>query len=62
MKTKQLLLDAINNTVDWLFVKKFRNVLIEIDNECDAESYHHSILKSERVHELIELVKNKNSP
>ena len=62
LENEKAVINAVNNTVDWLFEKKFRNVLIEIDNECDAESYHNPILKSERVHELIELVKNKKHP
>ena len=62
LENETAVINAVNNTVDWLFEKKFRNVLIEIDNECDADSYDHPILKSERVHELIELVKNKKHP
>ena len=53
---------AVNNTVDWLFSKGYRNVLIEIDNECNVKSYEHAILQPERVHELIEMVKNKKDP
>ncbi len=41
--------------VDWLAEKDYRNVLLEIDNECDVRAYHHAILKADRVHELIAL-------
>ncbi len=51
--------NAVTKTVDWLFAKGFRNVLIEIDNECNSKSYDHAILQPERIHELIELVKNR---
>src|SRR5947199_7323045 len=34
----------------------YRNVLVEIDNECNVR-YEHAILQPERVHELIERVK-----
>ena len=54
--------NAVNNTVDWLFDKGYRNVIIEINNECNIDAYNHEILKPDRVHELIELVKNKKHP
>jgi hypothetical protein len=47
---------AADNTVDWIFNRGYRNVLIEINNECNVR-YDHAILKPERVHELIERVK-----
>ena len=47
---------AASNIIEWLFSENYRNVLIEINNECNI-SYDHSILKPERVHELIEFVK-----
>jgi hypothetical protein len=50
--------NAVKNTIDWLFLKKYRNVLIEINNECNVNKYDHEILKPQRVHELIELAKN----
>jgi hypothetical protein len=37
----------------------YRNVLIEIANECDVTSYDHEILKPARVPELIERVKTR---
>jgi len=50
---------AVNNTVNWLFSQNYRNILIEINNECNVR-YDHEILKPERVHELIDLVKSIN--
>ncbi len=50
---------AVNNMIDWLFSENYRNVLIEINNECNVR-YDHQILKPDRVHELIEMVKNKD--
>jgi hypothetical protein len=38
----------------------WRNVLVEIDNEC-TESYDHAILRAARVHELIERVRGIES-
>jgi hypothetical protein len=50
--------NAVSNITDWLFDMNYRNVLIEINNECNIK-YDHDILKPERVHELIGLVKCK---
>lgn len=54
--------NGVNNTVDWLFEKGYRNVLIEINNECNVTAYNHAILQPDRVSELIELVKNRKHP
>ena len=35
-------------------------MLIEINNECNIKQYDHEILKPERVHELIDMVKSMN--
>jgi hypothetical protein len=48
---------AVNNATEWLLASGRRNVLVEVNNECDV-SYHHEILKPARVHELIEQVKS----
>jgi hypothetical protein len=50
---------AVDNTVDWLLQKGWRNVLLEINNECDIPAYDHEILKPARVHELILRAKSK---
>ena len=49
---------AVVNATQWLLEKDYRNVLVEVNNECSVRSYDHDILKPPRVHELIELVKN----
>ena len=59
LKDETAVINAVNNTVDWLFSHNYRNILIEINNECDVKSYVHDILKPGRVHELINLVKTK---
>lgn len=59
IKDEKSVIAATNNLVDWLFVKKFRNVIIEINNETNKREYDHPILMPDRVHELIELVRNK---
>lgn len=52
-------LRATDNVVDWLADHRYRNVLIEINNECNV-SYDHAILKPDRVHELIERVRQRS--
>jgi hypothetical protein len=49
---------AVTNVINWLFEKDYRNILIEIDNECNVNKYDHEILKPQRVQELIEMVRN----
>lgn len=51
---------AVDATTRWVLDHSWRNVLIEINNECNG-SYDHPILKPDRVHELIERVKNTKS-
>lgn len=62
LENESAVINAVNNTVDWLMAKRFRNVIIEINNECNSKSYDHAVLKPDRVHELIELVKRKRDP
>jgi hypothetical protein len=52
-------LRATDNATQWLLDKGWRNVLVEINNECNVR-YHHPILQPARVHELIERVKRMN--
>lgn len=48
---------AVENATGWLLDGGYRNVLVEIDNECNIQAYDHEILKPARVHELIDLAK-----
>jgi hypothetical protein len=48
---------AVTAAVGWVLEKGYRNVLIEINNECNVH-YDHPILRPERVHELIEQAKS----
>jgi len=47
---------AVLNTLKWLSERRYTNVLIEINNECNVK-YDHAILRPERIHEMIEMVK-----
>ena len=48
---------AVTNACDWLLEHNHRNVVVEINNECNVQRYEHEILQPHRVHELIELAK-----
>ncbi len=43
---------AFDAAVDWVLRHDYRNVLIEVNNECNV-AYNHPILQPSRVHELI---------
>jgi hypothetical protein len=47
---------AADNITRWLLAKGYRNVIVEINNECNVR-YDHAILQPPRGHELIERVK-----
>ncbi|NLE61463.1 MAG: hypothetical protein GX616_24190 [Planctomycetes bacterium] len=53
------ILRAADNVVDWLVDRAYRNVLIEVNNECNV-SYDHAVLKPDRVHELIARIKERS--
>lgn len=50
-------INATENAIDWLLEEGYRNVLIELANECDNGKYDREIIKADRIHELIKLVK-----
>lgn len=54
-------LAAIDNTVIWIQAKGYKNVIIEVANECNNKKYDHSIIKQDRIHELILRIKT-NAP
>ncbi|MGA9637731.1 MAG: cellulase family glycosylhydrolase [Flavobacterium sp.] len=58
VKDEAAVIKGVDNTLNWLFEKKYRHVLIEVNNECDIKEYDHAILKQDRVHELIQRVRN----
>jgi hypothetical protein len=58
LKDEDAITRGVDNAIDWLFAKGYRNVLIEVNNECNVR-YDHDILKPQRVHELIERVKKR---
>jgi hypothetical protein len=55
-KDEAAVVRALDNAVKWVLDRGYRNVLIEVNNECNVR-YDHPILQPPRVHELIERVK-----
>jgi hypothetical protein len=49
---------AVLNATNWILDRGYRNVLVEVNNECNI-AYDHDILKPARVPELIQLVQNQ---
>jgi hypothetical protein len=59
LRDEKAVKNAVNNITEWLLSKNYKNILIEVNNECNVNRYDHEILKPQRVHELIDIVKNK---
>jgi hypothetical protein len=55
LKDETAVLRATDSATKWLLDGGWRNVLVEINNECNVR-YDHAALKPDRVHELIERV------
>ena len=58
LRGEPAIIRAVDNTVDWLFDRDVRNVLIEVANE-SGRGYEQPILKPDRIHELIIRVKER---
>jgi hypothetical protein len=52
LRDEAAVLRATDNATQWLLQRGWRNVLVEINNECNVR-YDHAILRPERIHELI---------
>jgi len=58
LKDEAAVVRATDDATTWILDHGWRNVLVEINNECNVR-YDHAILKPPRVHELIERVKSR---
>jgi hypothetical protein len=58
LKDEEAIERAVDRAVDWVFDHGYRNVMIEVNNECNVR-YDHPLLQPGRVHELIERVKGR---
>jgi hypothetical protein len=56
LKDEAAVIRATDEATRWLLAGAWRNVLVEVNNECNV-SYDHAILKPDRIHELIDRVR-----
>lgn len=52
LQDETAVLNAVDNATRWILDQGYRNVLVEVNNECNIK-YDHDVLKPDRVHELI---------
>jgi hypothetical protein len=55
LKNEKAVINAVDNITRWILNRNYRNIIIEVNNECDIR-YDHEILQPNRVHELIQLI------
>lgn len=60
LKDEKAILAAVDNSIQWLQEKGYKNVIIEVGNESNNRGYDHAILKQDRIHELILRIKEKS--
>lgn len=58
LKDEEAVKNAVSNTINWLHEKGYRNILIEVANECNNRKYEQEIIKQDGIHELINLAKS----
>jgi len=67
LKDEAAVINGVRKANQWILAKGFRNIILEINNECDINNivqgnnvapYDHAILDSKRVHELIILAQS----
>ncbi len=51
-------MSAVRNTVDWLVTRGYRNVMIEIANECNNRAYQIPIIRADSIDRLIRLAQD----
>lgn len=57
VKDEAAVIRAVDDATHWVLDRGYRNVFIEVNNECNVR-YDHAILRPDRVQELITRVKN----
>lgn len=58
LRDEQAVKTGLDNAVDWILDGGWRNILLEVNNECDVH-YRHPILQPERVDNLIIRAQNR---
>jgi hypothetical protein len=49
--------NATTNTTNWIMDKGYKNIIIEVANECNNSKYDLAIIKADRIHELMRQIK-----
>ena len=57
LKDEAAVLRATDEATRWLLDGNWRNVIVEVNNECNVNAYDHAILRPDRIHELIARVR-----
>ncbi|MDW8026474.1 MAG: VCBS repeat-containing protein [Armatimonadota bacterium] len=60
LKDEEAIRNGVVNVVDWIMRNGYRNVLLEIANECNHGEYDHAILKPPKVVELVRLAQERS--
>jgi hypothetical protein len=60
LANEQAVVRATDRATDWLHAGGWRNLLVEVNNECNVR-YDHNILRPDRVHELITRVQQRSA-
>jgi len=55
LEDEKAVVRAVDQITNWILEKGYKNILVELNNECDIY-YDHLILQAARIHELIERV------
>jgi hypothetical protein len=55
LENETAVIHAVDDITNWILKNKYKNILVEINNECDI-NYDHKILQPDRVDELIQRV------
>ncbi|MDX2045014.1 MAG: hypothetical protein SF097_27630 [Acidobacteriota bacterium] len=58
LRDEAAVIRATKEATNWLLAKDYRNVLVEIANECDNRAYDQPSIRADRIHELIKLTKS----
>lgn len=57
LRNEYAVLNAVDRITNWLLEQGYDNLLIEVNNECNHPTYDHAILRANRIHELVNRVK-----
>ncbi|HMV50569.1 MAG TPA: hypothetical protein PKD31_22710, partial [Blastocatellia bacterium] len=58
LRDEAAVIRATKEATSWLLEKGYRNVLVEIANECDNRAYDQPLIRADRIHEMIRLTKS----